>query len=100
MQRFDSALRLNVHLHVLWLDGVHYLIWLRAPRKAWRCPANAEASVTYGSEKGTRNEPFVKGVLCADLDGFSLHAAVRVAAGNRRQLEHLCRNAGRPASIG
>ena len=47
--------------------------------------------------KGTRNEPFVKGVLCADLEGFSLHAAVRVAAGNRRQLEHLCRYAGRPA---
>ncbi|MGK0157395.1 MAG: hypothetical protein ACI9SE_004374, partial [Neolewinella sp.] len=21
LQRFDSALRLNVHLHVLWLDG-------------------------------------------------------------------------------
>jgi hypothetical protein len=47
--------------------------------------------------KGTRNEPNVLGVLCADLEGFSLHAAVRVAAGNRRQLEHLCRYAGRPA---
>ncbi|MGK0354139.1 MAG: hypothetical protein ACJAYX_004839 [Planctomycetota bacterium] len=50
--------------------------------------------------KGTRNEPNVLGVLCADLEGFSLHAAVRVAvraaAGNRRQLEHLCRYAGRP----
>ena len=44
--------------------------------------------------KGTRNEPFVKGVLCANLEDFSLHAAVRVAAGNRRQLEHLCRYAG------
>ncbi|MFT4843432.1 MAG: hypothetical protein ACI90M_003911, partial [Candidatus Azotimanducaceae bacterium] len=48
-------------------------------------------------DKGTRNEPNVLGVLCADLEGFSLHAAVRVAAGNRRQLEHLCRYAGRPA---
>jgi len=47
--------------------------------------------------KGTRNEPNVLGVLCADLEGFSLHAAVRVAAGNRKQLEHLCRYAGRPA---
>jgi len=44
-----------------------------------------------------RDEPNVLGVLCADLDGFSLHAAVRVAAGNRRQLEHLCRYAARPA---
>ena len=41
--------------------------------------------------QGTRDEPFVKGPLCADFDGFSLHAAVRVAAGNRRQLEHLLR---------
>ena len=23
MQRFDSGLRLNVHFHVLWLDGVY-----------------------------------------------------------------------------
>jgi len=23
VQRFDSGLRLNVHFHVLWLDGVH-----------------------------------------------------------------------------
>jgi len=47
--------------------------------------------------QGTRDEPFVKGPLCADFDGFSLHAAVRVAAGRRRQLEHLLRYAGRPA---
>ena len=47
--------------------------------------------------RGTRDEPFVKGPLCADLDGFSLHGAVRVAAGDRKRLEHLCRYAGRPA---
>jgi hypothetical protein len=32
-----------------------------------------------------------------DFDGFSLHGAVRVAAGDRKRLEHLCRYAGRPA---
>ena len=47
--------------------------------------------------RGTRDEPFVKGPLCADFDGFSLHGAVRVAAGDRKRLEHLCRYAGRPA---
>ena len=47
--------------------------------------------------RGTRDEPFVKGPLCADLDGFSLHGAVRVAAGDRKRLEHLFRYAGRPA---
>ena len=47
--------------------------------------------------RGTRDESNVKGPLCANFDGFSLHAAVRVAAGDRKRLEHLCRYAGRPA---
>ncbi|HEX5054815.1 MAG TPA: transposase [Planctomycetota bacterium] len=38
-----------------------------------------------------------EGPLCADVDGFSLHAAVRVAARDRDRLEYLCRYAGRPA---
>jgi hypothetical protein len=161
VQRFDSALRLNVHLHVLWLDGVYShepgrggVEWCqheqvtdadvallvrrvrdrvrRKLRKMGKWPEDDDAlagdamcdpsdseqlllelgqgavqgvavtgkrrgqrDVRIG--KGTRNEPNVLGVLCADLEGFSLHAAVRVAAGNRRQLEHLCRYAGRPA---
>ncbi|MCY2957636.1 MAG: transposase, partial [Planctomycetota bacterium] len=47
--------------------------------------------------RGTRNEPFAKGPLCAEVDGFSLHAAVRVAGRDRDRLEHLCRYAGRAA---
>ena len=35
--------------------------------------------------------------LCADIDGFSLHAAVRVQAHNRRRLEQPCRFITRPA---
>jgi hypothetical protein len=35
--------------------------------------------------------------LCADVDGFSLHAAVRVEASDRKRLEHLCRYITRPA---
>ena len=35
--------------------------------------------------------------LCADIDGFSLHAAVRCAADERKSLEQLCRNITRPA---
>ena len=35
--------------------------------------------------------------LCADIDGFSLHAAVRVEAHDRRRLEQLCRTITRPA---
>jgi len=35
--------------------------------------------------------------LCADIDGFSLHAAVRVEAHDRKRLEHLCCYITRPA---
>ena len=35
--------------------------------------------------------------LCADIDGFSLHAAVRVEAHDRQRLEQLCRTSIRPA---
>ncbi len=35
--------------------------------------------------------------LCADIDGFSLHAAVRVEAHERKRLEQLCRYITRPA---
>jgi hypothetical protein len=35
--------------------------------------------------------------LCADNNGFSLHAAVRCAANDRQTLEQLCRYITRPA---
>jgi len=35
--------------------------------------------------------------LCADINGFSLHAAVRVQAHDRKRLEQLCRYITRPA---
>jgi len=35
--------------------------------------------------------------LCADIDGFSLHAAVRIEAHDRKRLEQLCRYITRPA---
>ena len=159
VQRFDSGLRLNVHFHVLWLDGVYghevgrgAMQWrehedladadvaslvrrvrdrvvkaLRREGKWWddtdAAAADADCrdeehvlrEVAAGAvvgravlgedagsadmrvDRGTRNEPFVRGPLCADCDGFSLHAGVRVPAGDRRRLEHLARYAGRPA---
>jgi hypothetical protein len=155
VQRFDSALRLNVHFHVLGLDGVYAhqlgrigVEWCeheqvtdadvallvrrvrdrvrRKLRQLGKWPEDGDANdtdvacggdageqllleldaaavqgVALSGERagqrdvrvggGTRNEPFVKGLLCADFDGFSLHGAVRVAAGDRKRLEHLCR---------
>jgi hypothetical protein len=35
--------------------------------------------------------------LCADIAGFSLHAAARCGAEDRQALEQLCRNITRPA---
>ncbi len=42
-------------------------------------------------------ETDLKQTLCADIDSFSLHAAVRCAADNRQALEQLCRYITRPA---
>ena len=36
-------------------------------------------------------------LLCCDIGGFSLHAAVRVEAHERKRLEPLCRYITRPA---
>ena len=38
-----------------------------------------------------------KQTLCADIDGFSMHAAVRCGADDRQALEQLCRYITRPA---
>jgi len=42
-------------------------------------------------------EDGVRQPLCADIDGFSLHAAARVEAHDRKRLEQLCRYIARPA---
>jgi hypothetical protein len=42
--------------------------------------------------EGTAGQP-----LCADIDGFSLHVAVRVESNDRKRLEQLCRYITRPA---
>lgn len=45
----------------------------------------------------TPRETAARQPLCADIDGFSLHAAVRVEAHDRKRLEQLCRYITRPA---
>jgi len=41
-------------------------------------------------------EGMARELLCSDIDGFSLHAAVRVEAQDRKRLEQLCRYITRP----
>lgn len=63
--------------------GGHYLPHrLRSPRR------------TQGRDAARNHDA---PALCADIDGFSLHAAVRMGAHDRRRLEHLCRSITRPA---
>jgi len=45
----------------------------------------------------TPREAARKQPLCADIDGFSLHAAARCEAQDRRRLEQLCRYITCPA---
>ncbi len=72
------------------------------------CAASIQGRSALGSEPGARIERLgipeaavpgravvIKG-LCAELDGFSLHAAVKVEAEQASRLEHLCRYITRP----
>jgi hypothetical protein len=45
----------------------------------------------------TPRETVARQARCADIDGFSLHAAVRVEAHDRKRLEQPCRHITRPA---
>lgn len=157
IQRFGSALNLNVHFHALVLDGVytaaspfarpefheaaeliesdvqHLVETIRARVLSLlraRGLVTDDGDVTLGeanaqgdllplfqaasiqgrvaqgpdagaplerlnriSSSGSRFRP---PPLCAEVDGFSLHAAVRIAADDRARLEHLCRYVTRP----
>jgi hypothetical protein len=157
-QRFDSAARLDVHYHSLFVDGVFTCglgqpradfhaardltdadvarivrrvrdFVLRLLRRRGKLPAEDAAAddpdpgeadllqqihaaavqgrTAFGPTAGTPDARPGRGTLqvqfrhgegslCADLDGFSLHAAVRVEAGRPDRLEHLIRYLMRP----
>jgi ribosomal protein S27E len=158
IQRFDSALRLNLHFHGLFADGV-FTCDAFAPRAQFHPlpdPTDAEVARVTGqiaarvmrllrreghlpepdapAEDGVDEEPstldacqaaavqgrvalgpdagravarlgryrdataadFRPGELCANVQGFSLHAATAVAAGCQDRLESLCRYVLRP----
>lgn len=56
-------------------------------RIAFGPPAGQKVLTLRGA---TPRETAVRPPLCADIDGFSPHAAVRVEANNRKRLEQLC----------
>ncbi len=157
IQRFGSALNLNVHFHALLLDGVYTAespfslpVFSAAPelqgsdvesivrkirtrvlrlvRRRGLLTDEGRASIGDADEEqgllplfqaasiqgrvaqgpdagaqlgrvGIQGAPgarFAPPPLCADVDGFSLHAAVHIPASDRERLEHLCRYISRP----
>ncbi len=157
-QRFDQALRLNLHYHGLWVDGTfacsfgkphadfhpiadvtdadverlvrairtrvlrflhrtgkltedhtvdhegldpstHHLLGAAAVQGRIALGPRAGAYVARLGQGSQPMREFRRGPLCAAVDGFSLHAAVRVPAGATERLEKLCRYAARPPIV-
>lgn len=149
VQRFGSALNLNVHFHTLMMDGVYQIaphgvavfhpvpaptdadvatvigqVYRKVARKldargdddgagfasaepllAILASASVAGVAASGPRRGARAlrlgsgaafETTTIGRRCAAVEGFSLHANVRVAANDRDGLEHLARYLARP----
>jgi hypothetical protein len=131
VQRFGSAITLNVHFHALVPDGVFDLlpcgparfVPLKAPsdeevvailtaiiRKVARAGLLDEGEDRPGAEEDAfaalqavevdrrlrYPDPFRQVRRSAHLDGFSLHAGVRIHEHDRERLERPCRYAVRP----
>ncbi len=157
IQRFGSALNLNVHFHAILLDGVYTAespfarpVFNEAPEllgsdieslvrkirtRVLRLlrsrglltdegraslgedddeqgllplfqAASIQGLVAQGPDAGAQlgrvgiqgapGARFTPPPLCANVDGFSLHAAVHIPASDRERLEHLCRYIARP----
>jgi Putative transposase/Transposase zinc-binding domain len=130
VQRFGSAINLNVHFHTLIPDGVFDLsrpgrarfVRLPAPsdeeleriltaiirkvarhigrdgevERAIEEDAFAELQAAEVDRRMRFPDPFKHARHSAYLDGFSLHAGVRIHENDREGLERLCRYAVRP----
>ncbi|ECB7949511.1 IS91 family transposase [Salmonella enterica subsp. enterica serovar Berta] len=118
IQRFGSALNLNVHFHMLWLDGVYEDTTERPQRKPrlhrTRAPTSAQLTELAGTIahrvcrhlsrrgwlEGEDESVFLSDSAGSDagkVGGFSLHAGVAAEAHESHKLEKLCRYITRPA---
>ena len=79
-------------------DEARALRPLQAAACAYRIAFGPRASQKVFTLQGAMpKEADFKQNLCADMQGFSLHAAVRCGANERKSLEQLCRYIARPA---
>jgi len=66
-------------------------------KKKLRPPPRTYLASIQAKDSRTRIGPFRRCQLRVNAHGFSLHAAVRWRADQRKELEHLCRYITRPA---
>ena len=79
-------------------DDARTLRPLQAAACTYRIAFGPRAGQKVLTLKGAMpRETDFKQTLCADIEGFSLHAAVRCGADDRKALEQLCRYITRPA---
>jgi hypothetical protein len=79
-------------------EGARALRPLQAAAVTYRIAFGARAGQKVLTLRGAMpREVAARHALCADIDGFSLHAAVRIEAHERKRLERLCRYITRPA---
>ena len=81
-------------------DDARTLRPLQAAACTYRIAFGPRAGQKVFTVQGTmpRDGAFTQ-ALCADVQGFSLHAAVRCGADDRQALEQLCRYITRPALL-
>ena len=79
-------------------DGARVLRPLQGAACTYRIAFGPRAGQTVLTLQGAMSrETDFNQTLCADMQGFSLHAAVRCGAEDRQALEQLCRYITRPA---
>jgi hypothetical protein len=109
IQRFGSAANLNIHMHCLVLDGVYRcgtdgepeFVEVPAPTDGPHAQKPLQAAactyrIAFGPRAGQKvltlqgvmpRDTDFKQNLCADMQGFSLHAAVRCGTDERQARE-------------
>jgi hypothetical protein len=96
IQRFGSALNLNVHFHLLVLDGVYRrdgesnLRFFAVPAPS---PGEGQKAFTLQTLLAEPERPRRE---VAERSGFSLHAGIAAKVSQRDKLEHLARYVARP----
>ena len=93
-----SQIRISAVAWVRWLVDDGRLASLQAALCSYRIASGPRAGQKVLSLRTVAcREEKPRKALCTDAHGFSLHAAVRLASDQRKELERLCRTITRPS---